>query len=272
MKKIRILVIGDVVGEPGCKVLARLLPSLKEKYKVDAVIVNGENSAKNGRGITPAIMQEFKDLGVNVVTSGNHLWAKQNIVPYLESHDDLLRPANYPGACPGKGVAIFAVSGVSIAVANVQGRVFFRELTDCPFRAMQTMLSYIKQHTPITIVDFHAEATAEKLGLAYFLDGKVSAVVGTHTHVQTADERILPGGTAYISDIGMVGSLNSMIGFKKESALRAMMTQMPVRFEVDYEGPYVFCAVLLNIDVETGKALSIERIRIIDDTLALTKE
>jgi 2',3'-cyclic-nucleotide 2'-phosphodiesterase len=268
MKKINVLLIGDVVGDTGMRFLSCQLPRLKEKHNVHVVVVNGENAAKNGRGITPSIMQDLRNMGVDVVTSGNHLWAKQNITTYLESHEDLLRPANYPGVCPGRGVTIFSVANTSIAVVNLQGRVFFRELLDCPFRTMLTLLTYIKQYTPITIVDFHAEATAEKLGLAYFLDGKVSALVGTHTHVQTADERILPGGTAYISDVGMVGSFNSIIGFCKESATKAMMTQMPTRFEVDDKAPYVLGAVLVTINTETGLATSITRIRIVDEELS----
>jgi len=267
MNEIRVLFVGDLIGEPGLQVFAEHIGKIREKYRADAVIVNGENIAKNGRGILPFHMEALKKLGVSVVTSGNHVWSKQNIIPYMEANTDLLRPANYPSECPGRGVTTFNVNGATIGVVSLQGRVFFRELTDCPFRALQTQLSYLHSQTNIVIVDFHAEATAEKLGLALFIDGKVSAIIGTHTHVQTSDERVLPGGTAYISDVGMVGSLNSMIGFKKESALRALRTQMPSRFEVDYQGPFVLGAVIITIDIETGKALGIDRIRIIDDKL-----
>lgn len=272
MKDIRILFVGDIVGEAGLAVFTKHIESLRKKYKADAIIVNGENIAKNGRGLLPAHMVQLKDLGVNVVTSGNHVWAKQQIVPYMESHTDLLRPANYPGGAPGRGATTFAIDGATIGVINLQGRVFFRELTDCPFRALQTQLSYLKTQTNIIIIDFHAEATAEKLGLALFVDGEVSALVGTHTHVQTADERVLPGGTAYISDVGMVGALNSMIGFKKESALRAMLSQLPARFEVDYEGPFVLGAAIITIDIQTGKATDIKRIRVVDDELKIKEE
>ncbi len=269
MKELKVLFVGDLIGEPGLAVFTKYIDQLRLKHKIDVTIVNGENLAKNGRGITPNDMIALKDLGVQVVTAGNHLWAKQNIVPYLETHTDLLRPANYPSSCPGKGVTTVTVNGVTIAVINLQGRVFFREMTDCPFRTAQTILSYLESKTNIIVIDFHAEATAEKIGLGLFLDGKVSAVVGTHTHVQTADERILPNGTAYVSDIGMVGALDSMIGFKKESALRALITQMPARFEVDYRGPFVLGAVVITINTETGKATSIERIRIVDHELTV---
>jgi len=265
MKDLKVLFVGDIIGEPGLRFFSNHIKHMREKYHIDATIVNGENVAKNGRGIIPSDMEQLKKLGVDVVTSGNHVWAKNNIHAYLESNTNLLRPANYPSSCPGKGVTVFSVNNMLVGVVSLQGRVFFRELTDCPFRTMQTILSYLRPQTNIIIVDFHAEATAEKQGLAFFLDGKVTAVLGTHSHVQTADERILPGGTAFISDIGMVGALNSMIGFKKESALRAMMTQMPHRFEVEDEGPFVLGGVVLTIDTETGMAKKIERIRFVAD-------
>ncbi len=267
MKTINILFVGDIIGSTGLRIFAQKLPALREKFNVDSVIVNGENIAKNGRGIVPQDMEELKQLGVNVVTSGNHVWAKNSIHSYLENNTDLLRPANYPSQCPGKGVNIFSVRNVPIAVISLQGRVFIKDLTECPFRTMQTLLTYVQSQTNVVLVDFHAEATAEKQGLAFFLDGKVSAVVGTHTHVQTADERILPGGTAFISDVGMVGSLNSMIGFKKESALRTMITQMPSRFEVEDEPPFVLGGVVITVDIQTGKAHEIKRIRLVDKSL-----
>lgn len=270
-KDLVILCIGDIIGEPGCAMLAKHLPRVKKQYGVDMVMLNGENSAKNGRGVGPDNMAFFHECGAQVVTSGNHVWAKQPIIAYFEQHTDLLRPANYPSDCPGKGLTAVAVEDTVVGVLNLQGRVFLKEHLDCPFRTAQSVLSYFKAQTNIVIVDFHAEATAEKQGLGLFLDGKVSAVLGTHTHVQTADERILPGGTAYISDIGMVGSMNCMIGFKKDSALRGMLTQMPFRFEVEYEPPFIFGAVVLKIDRESGKATSIERISIVDNELQIAK-
>jgi metallophosphoesterase (TIGR00282 family) len=271
-KELSVICIGDIIGEPGCLLLTKHLAALKKRYKADLVIVNGENSAKNGRGITPELMTFFRENGIPVVTSGNHIWAKQPIVSYFEQHTDLLRPANYPSECPGKGMTVVPIeSGELVGIVNVQGRVFFRENLDCPFRTVKSLLSYLKAQTNCIIIDFHAEATAEKQGLAFYFDGQVSAVVGTHTHVQTADERILSGGTAYISDVGMVGAYNAMIGFKKEVALKGMLTQMPMRFEVEYTGPFVFNAVALTIDKQSGLATAIERISFIDDTLVVAK-
>jgi len=266
-----VLCVGDVIGEPGCLVLAKYLPRLKKHYGVDMVIVNGENSAKNGRGITPELMTFFKSCGVQVVTSGNHVWAKNTILSYFQTQSDLLRPANYPGDCPGKGVAVVAVNGILVGVVSMQGRVFLKEHLDCPFRSMQTILSFLKSQTSIIIVDFHAEATAEKQAFAYFFDGSVSAVLGTHTHVQTADERVLPGGTAYLSDVGMVGAQNSIIGFKKEIATRGFLTQMPIKFEVEYSDPFVFNGAILTIDTQTGHARSIERIFLVDHDVQIAK-
>ena len=271
-KEIVVLCIGDVIGEPGCLLLTKHLAQLKKKYKIDLVIVNGENSAKNGRGITPELMNFFHELGIQVVTSGNHIWAKQPIVSYFEQHTNLLRPANYPGECPGKGMTLVPVEdGILVGVINVQGRVFFRESLDCPFRAVKSLLSFLKAQTNCIIIDFHAEATAEKQALAFYFDGQVSAVIGTHTHVQTADERILPEGTAYISDMGMVGAYNAIIGFKRDIAIKGMLTQMPIRFEVEYAGPFVFNAVVLTIDAASGKTKKIERVSFVDNDLVVTK-
>lgn len=264
MKTLRVLMIGDIVGEPGIKMVQRHIDALRHTYKADFVVVNGENSAPDGRGITPAIMSALKACGVNVVTTGNHVWQKKEIYSYFQSHDDLVRPLNFPTSCPGNGFTIAAVHGVPIAVVNVQGRIFMREFVEDPFRCMESVLTYIKTKTPIILVDMHAEATTEKIGLAWTFDGRVSAVVGTHTHVQTADERILPGGTAFITDLGMGGALNSMIGMKKESVLPAMITQMPSKFMVETQGPKFLCGVFIEIDVQTGRALSIERVRVDD--------
>lgn len=271
-KDITVFCVGDVIGEPGCAMLAKHLASLKKRYAVDLVIVNGENAAKNGRGITPELMSFFRQQGVQVVTSGNHVWAKQPIHDYLDKQTDLLRPLNYPSDCPGRGMTAVAIDGVGVVgIINVQGRVFLREHLDCPFRGVQSVLSFLKAQTNVIMVDFHAEATAEKQALAFFLDGNVSAVVGTHTHVQTADEHVLPGGTAYISDIGMVGARESIIGFKKEIALKGMLTQMPIRFDVEYAGPFILNAVVVKIGTQDGRARSIERIAILDTDLVVAK-
>ncbi len=271
MKTINILFIGDLIGEVGLAMVQKHVATLCKKYKINVVLANGENAAKNGRGITPQIADAMKAAGVHIITSGNHIWAHSPINAYLEQNHDLLRPANYPAGCPGVGVTTVAIDGHIVGVINLQGRVFFKEITDCPLRMAQSVLSYLHAQTKIIIVDFHAEATAEKLALAYLLDGSVSAVLGSHTHIQTADEHVLPKGTAYISDVGMVGAYNSMIGFKIDSALRGLLTQMPVRFEVEYGGPFVLWAVVVEINPEDGKAVSIERVCVIDKDLVLEK-
>ncbi len=266
---LKILFIGDIVGEMGRALLEKHLPILRNKYAIDATIVNGENAA-DGRGITPRIMEHLKQLQVDVVTSGNHIWDKKDIIPYFYAHKDLLRPANFPSECPGVGVTLITVKEKQIAVINVQGRVFMREDLDCPFKAVQSILTYLKDKTNIILVDFHAETTAEKAALAYFLDGRVSAVVGTHTHVQTADERILPHGTAFITDLGMVGALDSSLGMKLDAIINHFITQMPTRFTVETEGPGLLNGVVITIDMRTGKATHIERVRIIDSDLKIS--
>jgi 2',3'-cyclic-nucleotide 2'-phosphodiesterase len=265
MEKIRLLMLGDIVGAPGRAILQKHISHVRDTYAIDAVIVNGENSASDGRGITSRIVKFFKHNGVDIVTSGNHIWQKREIYSYLTDHRDLLRPLNFPSACPGVGVTTFVKNGVTIGVINAQGRVFMRELVSCPFRAVESAITFLKPKTHIIVVDMHGEATSEKLGLAWYFDGQLSAVVGTHTHVQTADERILPQGTAYISDLGMAGTINSMIGMKKEPIIQNMLTQMPIKFEVETQGPVMLSGVWIDIDVTTGKALAIERIRITDE-------
>lgn len=269
MKTITIAFFGDLVGEPGRLMLKKYLPQIRQRYAIDAVLVNGENSDNRGRGISRAVMQFFKDVGVDIVTSGNHIFQQKDIFEYLKSHKDLLRPENFPTECPGSGITLFQAKGYIIGVLNLQGRVFMREQVADPFKTADSALTFLKSRTPLVIVDFHAETTSEKIGLGLYLDGRVSAVVGTHTHVQTADERILPQGTAYITDLGMGGALNSMIGMQKESILTNMITQMPQKFEVDLEGPYVLSGVVIKLDAVTGKALSIERIRYIDEAKTL---
>lgn len=267
-KPLRVLFLGDIVGVPGRTMFKKHIDSLRQENEIDVVLVNGENSASSGKGITPKIMRFFKQHGVSVVTTGNHIWACRDIYDYFLTNDDLLRPANFPGDCPGSGVTTFTHKGLTIAVINVQGRIFMREHLSCPFRAVESLLSYLKSRTNIILVDVHAEATSEKMGLGFFLDGKVSAVVGTHTHIQTTDNRVLPGGTAYISDLGMSGALNSMIGMQKEPIIHNFLTQMPVKFMVEQEGPMILSGVYIDIETSTGKALAIERIRIVDDALA----
>jgi metallophosphoesterase (TIGR00282 family) len=265
----RILFFGDLVGLPGRIMLQKHLPHIKNQLNPDFILVNGENSASDGRGITPKIMHFFKHVGVHLVTSGNHIFAKKDIYGYLRDHQDLVRPLNFPGGCPGTGVTTITNNGKTLGIINVQGRVFMRELLSCPFRATESALTFLKGKTNAIFVDMHAETSSEKMGLGHYFDGKVSVVVGTHTHVQTADERILPGGTAFITDVGMAGALNSMIGMKKETVITNMLTQMPSKFEVDLIGPFQLCAVMIDIDDETGKATKIERLRIIDHEMVI---
>ncbi|MBC7344590.1 MAG: TIGR00282 family metallophosphoesterase, partial [Clostridia bacterium] len=256
----KILFIGDIVGRPGRKLVGDLLPVLRKEYDIELVIANGENAA-GGSGITPAVAEELFGKGIHILTSGNHIWDKKEAVPYIDTEPRIIRPANYPPGTPGQGWSLISTpSGVNVGVACLAGRVFLPAI-DCPFRVGREIVEELKQHTRIIIVDFHAEATSEKLALGWFLDGLVTAVVGTHTHVQTADERILDEGTAYITDVGMVGPRDSVIGIKKEVVIQKFLTQLPVRFEVA-AGPVEFGAVVIEVDEATGRARTIERVRV----------
>jgi metallophosphoesterase (TIGR00282 family) len=256
----RILFIGDIVGKAGRQAVEGLLERCVADHQIDFTVANGENAA-GGMGITPVIASEFLDLGIDVLTSGNHIWAKKEIIPFLDEEERLLRPANYPDRVPGRGAGIFRLgNGKKIGVLNIEGRVFMRNL-ECPFRVSEKEVEKLKEQTPIILVDFHAEATSEKVALAWFLNGKVSAVVGTHTHVQTADERILSGGTAYITDAGMTGPLASVIGIRRQIALERFLTQVPIKFDVATE-EIELQGVILEVDEQTGKSRSIERVRV----------
>ncbi len=254
--KAGILFLGDIVGQQGRKALRKFLPRLVQKYAPTIVIANGENAA-GGVGITEEIGRELF-LQADVLTSGNHIWDKKEAVPYLDREPRLIRPANYPVGNPGRGSYIYQEgNGVKIAVLNLQGRVFM-EAIDCPFRKADVEVDALRRETPVIIVDFHAEATSEKQALGWHLDGRVSAVIGTHTHVPTADEKILPGGTAYITDAGMAGGYHSVIGIRKEQALQKFLTGRPQRFEPSKEG-LVLTSVFIKVDCGTGKALSIKK-------------
>jgi len=254
--KISFLFLGDIIGRPGRKVLKKYLGSLIQKYSPSLVIANGENAA-GGVGITEKVAQELLTQ-IDVLTSGNHIWDKKEALDYLKREPRLLRPANYPPKNPGRGVYIFEDgSGRKVGVLNLQGRVFMEPI-DCPFRIADEELEKLRALTPVVIVDFHAEATSEKQAMGWYLDGRVSAVVGTHTHVPTADERILPQGTAFITDVGMVGGYNSVIGIRKDQALKRFLTARPQRFEPGKEGVF-FSAIFVEVDYNTGKALSIQR-------------
>jgi metallophosphoesterase (TIGR00282 family) len=254
--KIGVLFIGDIIGRPGRNAVKKFLPSLKQKYRATWIVANGENAA-GGVGITEEIGSGLFEL-VDVLTSGNHVWDKKEAIPYMKKEPRLLRPANYPPPNPGRGAAVAGdAEGRKLGVLNLQGRVFM-EAIDCPFRTADEELKKLKEVTPIVLVDFHAEATSEKQAMGWYLDGRVSAVIGTHTHVPTADERILPGGTAYITDVGMAGGLNSVIGIRKDQALEKFLTARPQRFEPEKDGLFL-SAVYVEIEERTGKALSIKR-------------
>lgn len=258
----KVLFIGDIFGEPGRRAVARAVPKLVAQRQIDIVIGNGENTA-GGFGITPELAEELFDLGLAVITTGNHAWDKKEILDYFPREPRLLRPANYPSGVPGYGsVVVESAGGEHLGVLQLMGRAYMPTL-DCPFQVAKKELAALKKRAAAVIVDMHAEATSEKMAMGHYLDGEVVAVVGTHTHVQTADDQILPKGTAYLTDIGMTGPLHSVIGVKKELAIEKFMTGMPRRFEVA-SGPSVFCAALLEFDARLGKALSIERIRLID--------
>ncbi|HOD49089.1 MAG TPA: TIGR00282 family metallophosphoesterase [Candidatus Hydrogenedentes bacterium] len=253
-----ILFIGDIVGRPGRRSVARWLPRLRDEFAVDLVIANGENAA-GGLGITPALVRELLEGGVQVITLGNHTWRKREFVKAIGSFDAVVRPANYPEGVPGKGFVAYRLDdGRTVGVVNLLGRVYMEPVL-CPFAVGSRVVEELRQATPVVIVDMHAEATSEKVAMGWHLDGKCTAVIGTHTHVQTADERVLPGGTAYITDVGMTGPLDSVIGVERDLILRRFLTGMPVEFEVAAGRP-ALAAVVVDADDETGKARSIRRL------------
>ena len=258
----KVLFIGDIMGEPGRRAIARTLHKVVAQHAVDLVIGNGENVA-GGFGITPELAHDLYEMGLSVITTGNHAWDKKEILDFFPQEPRLLRPANYPDGVPGRGsIVVETPGGERLGVLQVMGRAFMPTL-DCPFQVARREVARLKTETRAIIVDMHAEATSEKMAMGHFLDGDVAAVVGTHTHVQTADEQILPKGTAYIHDIGMTGPIHSVIGIKKEIAIEKFLTGMPRRFEVA-SGPAVLSAVLLELDGAVGKAISIQRFRIPD--------
>ena len=253
----RILAVGDLVGESGVRKLKEILPKIKKEENIDFVITNGENSA-GGMGITERNFNDILDAGTNVITMGNHTWGKKDIFKFIDS-PQLLRPANYPRGVVGKGLGIYECKGKKIAVINLIGRVDVNILSENPFIIAKEMVDEIKDDVDIIIIDFHAEATAEKIAMARFLDGKVTALYGTHTHVQTADEQIFTGGTAYITDIGMTGPKNSVIGMDIEASIKRFETTLPEKYKLA-EGECIFNAVIFDIDDKTNKVTEIRRI------------
>jgi 2',3'-cyclic-nucleotide 2'-phosphodiesterase len=255
----RILFIGDIIGKPGRQAIRALLPNLTDKFRTDLIIANGENAAA-GFGITESTATELFACGVDVITTGNHVWDKKEAVTYLAKESRVIRPLNYPPDVPGAGsILIKPDNKPPVAVLNLAGRIFMSGF-DCPFRAAEAAIANIRETTQIIIIDFHAEATSEKVALGYYLDGQVSAVIGTHTHVQTADEKILPGGTAYISDAGMTGPMISVIGIEKNQIIGKFLTGMPRKFDVA-DGKTILNAVVVDIDEENGMATGIRRIQ-----------
>ena len=246
--------IGDIVGRPGRVALRALLPQLSEELRLDMVVANGENAA-GGFGLTPDTADELMACGVDVITSGNHIWDQKEIIPHLDDGMPILRPLNYPSTVPGHGYTTLG----NALVVNLIGRVFVGTF-DCPFRAMDRLLKELTDRPAVVLVDMHAEATSEKAAMAWYLDGRVTAVTGTHTHVATADARILPKGTAFVSDVGMVGPINSIIGADPDDALQRFLNQTPHRLNVAKDGPTRFNSVLIEIDETTGRATGIERV------------
>ena len=255
----RILFLGDIVGKPGRRAVTESVPHLIATAGIDFVVANCEN-ASGGVGVEPRAARELLAAGVDVLTSGNHIWAKRDIVDYLRDSDVLLRPTNFVAGSPGRGWTVkTSRAGVAVGVVNVIGRVFMGNY-DCPFRGADAAVAALRTRTPLVFVDMHAEATSEKVAMGWHLDGRVTAVVGSHTHVQTADERVLPEGTAYLTDAGMCGPRDSIIGVKRSLVLERFLTQMPIRFEVA-TGPALLQGVIIDADERTGKARTIARVQ-----------
>lgn len=257
---VKILFIGDIIGKPGREALSRELHRIVDRHLVDLVIANGENSA-GGFGITSETAQELFKSGIHVLTSGNHIWDKKEALEFVKREERLVRPANYPEGTPGRGTTMARTpGGVKVGILNLEGRVFMNNL-ECPFRCADREIAKLREETSIIFVDFHAEATSEKISLGWYLDGRVSAVVGTHTHVQTADERILTAGTAYLTDAGMTGAFDSVIGMRKEEPIEKFLTQRPAKFELAKKDLRIN-AVVIEVDEKSGLATGIERINI----------
>ena len=254
----RILFIGDIVGKPGREAISTLLPDLEKEFSFDLIIANAEN-ASGGRGLTKEVAQELYGYGIHFLTMGNHVWDQKEILKYIDDEHRLIRPANYPIGAPGKGYGFVVRNGIKTGIINLSGRIFLPPLEN-PFSMVIQIINKIAVETPIILVDFHAEATSEKVALGWFLNGKVSAVLGTHTHIQTADARVLDHGTAYITDVGMTGPKDSVLGVKKDIIINSFITQLPTKFEVA-TGPVQLNAVVIDVDESTGKAQQITPIQ-----------
>lgn len=262
MIDINVLFIGDIVGSTGRKALKASLPELKSKYNPHIIIANGENAA-SGRGITSAIANEFFNWGIHGITMGNHTWDNRDIFEFIDDESRMVRPANFPPGTPGRGYTVIKANGKELAIVNLMGRTFLPAI-DCPFRAADEIVDELRKNHKHILVDFHAEATSEKIAMGWHLDGRASIVVGTHTHVQSNDDTILPNGTAYLTDTGMVGSKEGILGMQRDAILYKFKTQLPARFQVD-EGKWHFHAVYVQLDDISGKAKKIEKIRLYED-------
>ncbi len=258
--------MGDIVGAAGRKALKSTLPYLKQKFQPHIIIVNGENAA-GGRGITKKIAEEFYEQGVHGITMGNHTWDNKEIFDFIDDEPKLIRPANFPLDTPGRGYTIIKTASKELALINLQGRTFLPPL-DCPFEKADSLIDHIRKKHKCIFVDFHAEATSEKIAMGWYLDGKASVVVGTHTHVQTHDERVLPQGTAYITDVGMTGSSEGVLGMERSAVIKKFKTQLPVRFVAD-EGKWQAHGVIVDIEEKTGRAESINLVRLSEDETLL---
>jgi len=258
---IHILCVGDVVGRPGRFVLSQVLPGLVKQHDLHCVICNAENVA-GGSGITPQLFDKLRRYGVDLVTMGDHIYRRPDAIPLLERSDRIVKPANLPTAAPGRALAVHETSfGIKVGVISLLGRLFMKPPTDCPFAAIDRVLKQAPPDVKIIVVDMHAEATSEKIAMGWYLDGRVSVLFGTHTHVQTADDCILPNGTAYITDLGMTGPYDSVLGRRKDRVLRSLITSVPVPFDVAEDDPRL-CGILARVDSTTGKAIHIERLTV----------
>lgn len=256
----RVMILGDVVGRPARRAVRDLVPALIEKEAIDLTIANAENAA-GGMGVDIKSAKELLSSGIQVLTSGNHIWKKKEIYPFLDDQESLIRPANFPAGAPGKGWCLWQGNGLRALIINLQGRVFMPNHVEDPFRCVDHILKQQGANSRVVIVDMHAEATSEKYAMGWYLDGRASTVYGTHTHVQTADERILPAGTAYITDVGMCGPLDSVIGMEKETVIQGFITQLPRQFEVAQDN-VVLQGIIVNVDETTGQAREIRRLRV----------
>jgi len=254
----RLLIIGDIIGKPGRKAVAHLLSKLRDG--VDVIIANVENAA-GGFGITKKVYKELRSMGIHIFTSGNHIWDRKEVYEFIDSSPELLRPANYPEGVPGRGYGVFEVGGKTIAVINLMGRVFMDPNLDNPFKVFDRVYEEVKTKTKVIVVDFHGETTSEKWAFGIYADGRASVVYGTHTHVPTADETVLRGGTAYITDVGMTGAVYSVIGMHHREPIERFLYALPRRFKVEDRGDVVFNAVVVEVDETTGKARDIRRVR-----------